>query len=67
MKANQVRALPEIPKQMTVCENCHNPCTYIYGYVKNGRGAVCSRFCDEQYRRKQNETGNVSEVQLGNG
>lgn len=52
MKASQARAAPEFPKQMTICENCHNPVTYIYGYVNGGK-AVCSRFCNEQYEEKK--------------
>lgn len=53
MKATQARPLPEAPKKLTICVNCGNPVTYIYGYVDGGQ-AVCSRFCDEQYKEKRN-------------
>lgn len=56
MKATQAKApLPEFPKQCTICAHCGNPATYIYGYVENGKGAVCSRFCDERYKEKQRD------------
>lgn len=63
MKATRVQAELEVPMKATYCAHCGNPCTYIYGYVDGGRGAVCSRTCDEAYkRRKQNVERNLSEV-----
>ncbi len=52
MKATQARPMPEVPKKLTLCAHCGNPCTYIYGYVNHGQGAVCSRFCNEAYQAK---------------
>lgn len=52
MKATSVKPVPEAPKKLTLCAHCGNPCTYIYGYVNHGTGAVCSRFCNEAYASK---------------
>ena len=67
MKATQVKPqeYPTVPKQCTVCANCGNPCTYVYGYVNNGKGAVCSRSCDERYQKRSKnhvQSSGMSEV-----
>lgn len=59
MKANQVgqpqskvkhecETIP--PKACAVCGKVSPP----YGYVGSGRGQVCSRKCDNEYKEKEN-------------